>query len=244
MEYKAEISNSTSLVEEVAAFANTRGVDIIIGIAEGDSAGIPSEIKGIDIEDPDKWMRGHSQSISSNTDPQITQFKMRCIPLSNGRYAIIIRVSRSMTGPHMVKNFKFPIRIGTSKIPASTSEIRRLMSITGSLNDHYSRFRVQRITKTVDVYKMRAPFVMVHYVPVSAFEYPITYPVIDQIERVNLYILGSTGANPRINSDGLINLERGERRVRAATHRFLEMELLNKCPTYHSIMQTIKMIRR
>ncbi|MED4582312.1 ATP-binding protein [Brevibacillus choshinensis] len=102
LEYKVEISNNISLVEELVAFANSLGDDLFIGISE--EGGRPLELVGIESEDPDALILKYNNALIGNTDPQITAARFRAIKLANGRYIITIRVPRSWNGPHR----KFP----------------------------------------------------------------------------------------------------------------------------------------
>lgn len=58
LEFKEVISNNISLVEEVVAFANTRGGDLFIGVNEREGA--PVEVSGLDIN-PDQEILKYKQ---------------------------------------------------------------------------------------------------------------------------------------------------------------------------------------
>jgi hypothetical protein len=202
LEYKEQITNKISLVEELVAFSNTQGGDLFIGIPE--DTGVPQPFIGLELPDPDAEILRYSQTLIGNTDPQITQARFRAIPLANGRYIIAVRVPRSWNGPHRVtQNNKFLIRTSAGKYPVGTAELRRLFGSRESFLTQYERFRVQRIEKTINTYRMPTPFAMIHYVPVTAFDLEVTYSLVEQRAQINHAIMGDTGSNPSVNAQGL-----------------------------------------
>lgn len=107
----------------------------------------------------------------------------------------------------MVKNYKFLIRTASAKIPAGTSDIRRMMNVRDQLLEQYNRFRVKRIEKTLNVYKQETPFVLVHFLPVSAFDIESKYPIIEKRNSINLSILGEQDITKELmHMDYSINL--------------------------------------
>lgn len=201
LEYKTQIDNNTSLVEEVVAFANSHGGDLFIGIREEN--GRPVEIIGLDDSNPDALILKYSSIISGNSDPQLTNIRLQAIPLRNGRVVIHIRVPRSWIGPHMVKNYKFPLRTSAGKIPANTAELRRLFNSGYNFLEKYERFRVQRVDKVVNTYGIPTPFAMLHFVPVSAFDIGNSYPIIENRTNLDLSIPDGNVNNPIANAHGL-----------------------------------------
>lgn len=107
-------------------------------------------------------------------------------------------------------NNKFPIRVGTQKIAAGVPEIRRLFSGSQEFQHAYERFRVRRIEKALNVYRLPAPSLLIHYVPLTAFDLENEYPVIDKIDTLQAPVFGYTAANPLINVDGIINRAKSE----------------------------------
>ncbi|MEK5645604.1 hypothetical protein BK138_30195 [Paenibacillus rhizosphaerae] len=201
LEFKRKFPHLTSLVEEVVSFANTQGGDLFIGIGEMKDG--PIELEGVD-EDPDKLILRIKQSIESKTDPRLINILYRSISLENGKRVIHIRAPRSWNAPHMVKdNGKFMIRSGSAKIMAGTSEIRSMMDRQNYFLSKYERFRAKRAEKSLHVYKVKPPFILLHYVPVSAFDISSNYPVIDRRRYLTSFVLGRSQAVQRINADGL-----------------------------------------
>ncbi|QDA30251.1 AlbA family DNA-binding domain-containing protein [Paenibacillus polymyxa] len=199
LEYKEKISNMTSLVEEIVAFANTKGGDLFIGIEEKD--GFPDKIIGLELNDPSKELLKYEQAIRDATDPELNSVEVRAIPLANGRYVIALRVPRIRNGLHMV-NHKVMVRAGSAKKPAGMAELRQLIHGEEHFNEKYEVFRSQQLQKLCDRYDMENSFVLVHYVPISSFESGVSYPVVENRQEINVFILGYNGANPTVNLDG------------------------------------------
>ncbi|WP_415535920.1 helix-turn-helix domain-containing protein [Dehalobacter sp. 4CP] len=207
LEYKQEVGHLVSLAEEICAFANTTGGDLFVGITEekGEAIGLV----GINTPDIDREILRYSNAIIGNTDPALTQLKVRAIRLDNGNHVIHFRINRSFSRPHMITaNNKFPIRVGNQKMSAGITEIRRLFSEINDFQNLYERFRSRRIEKALNVYNLPTPAVLIHYVPLSAFEFNNQYPVIDNISKLQVPVLSFTGSNPVINVDGVFNRAR------------------------------------
>lgn len=120
----------------------------------------------------------------------------------------------------MVKNYKFMIRTASAKFPAGTSDIRRMMNVRDHLVEQYNRFRIKSIEKTLNVYKQETPFVLIHYLPSSAFEIESSYPVVERRNRINLSVLGTSGYNQGINAHGLYYQAVGNNGYRGHTQIF------------------------
>lgn len=216
LEYKQEVGHLVSLAEEICAFANTNGGDLFVGITE--EQGEASSLLGINTPDIDREILRFSSAITGNTDPALTQLKVRAIRLDNGNHILHFRINRSFSRPHMITaNNKFPIRVGNQKMPAGVAEIRRLFSEINDFQNLYERFRARRIEKALNVYNLPTPALLIHYVPLSAFEFNNQYPVIDNITRLQVPVFSYTGSNPVINVEGIYN------RAREATAGFTQI---------------------
>lgn len=120
------------LAKDVAAFANTDGGCILIGVKE--DAGIATEICGIDVEDQERLLARVQHVVSSNVRP-IPLVQFEGFELSNKRKVIAIGVPASRHKPHMVMTepvgtFYKRTDAGTSE-PMSVDEIR--VAFTSSL---------------------------------------------------------------------------------------------------------------
>jgi len=87
------------LCKDVAAFANTAGGCILIGIKE--VAGVASELTGIELPDADKAYRQLQQVISSNIRPApFVRFEK--VKVGEDRFVLMIGIPASRQRPHMV----------------------------------------------------------------------------------------------------------------------------------------------
>lgn len=207
LEYKQEVGNLVSLAEEMCAFANTSGGDLFIGIEEDNGAA--SRLVGVNCPDIDREILRYSNGIIGNTDPALTNLNIRALELQNGNYIFHLRINRSFSRPHMITaNNKFSIRVGNQKMAAGVPEIRRLFNGTQDFQNNYERFRARRFEKALNIYNLPTPAVILHYVPLSAFEINNQLPVVDNLQRLQVPVFTYTGANPVINVDGVLNRAR------------------------------------
>lgn len=90
VEYKSEISDETKLVRSVAAFANSRGGRLYIGIAEGmHDKPVPRGVKYNSIHNKDRIMN----LIADNIKPKIPGLNLDVVPLKKrGTFVFIISI--------------------------------------------------------------------------------------------------------------------------------------------------------
>ncbi|QUL57058.1 ATP-binding protein [Paenibacillus tritici] len=245
LEYKREITRLVQLQEEVAAFANSQGGDLVIGIEEKD--GRPVELIGVELDSPDKEILRLSNSLCGGLDPEYNMIRIRTIQLQNDRYIIFIRTPRSWNAPHMIKeNYKFMLRTNGNKIPVGTSELRRLLTGRHDYVDKYEKFRVERVIKTTEHFQLPVPFIIMHSVPLSAFEVNRSYPIHSLKRELNHAILGDDykSSTPTINAHGTIykKLERYGPLIQGGhTQLFLNgiIEQVSNYPFTHSTFEDL-----
>ena len=107
---------------DVSSFANASGGDLIYGIKE--QSGVPIELSGLELSNVDAEILRLESCIQTGIAPRL--FKLVethpvALP-SKQRYAIIIRIRKSWTAPHMV-TFKNDLKRVTS--------IRQISSCSG-----------------------------------------------------------------------------------------------------------------
>jgi hypothetical protein len=215
IEYKSELPNDAEsskklFLAEVCSFANTDGGDIIYGIRE--DKGIPIELAGLNIEDPDKEILRIESSILSGLEPRISSFSSKVIKADN-KIFITLRIGKSWNAPHMVTfkdHCKFYKRNSAGKYPMDVSEIRMAFLQSEQIADKIRDFKNKRIqkikTETEMPIKVSSGGKMVlHLVPLSAFA-ELKYYQITQNNKLglNLLPLGAMGCNYRYNLDGLL----------------------------------------
>jgi predicted HTH transcriptional regulator len=106
LEYKEALpgnsdSDKKEFLADISSFANASGGHLIFGIKE--RAGIPVDICGVNIADPDAEILRLESIIQTGIEPRLPGVSTHEIPLSSGNHAIIIRIPRSWAMPHRVK---------------------------------------------------------------------------------------------------------------------------------------------
>ncbi len=123
-QFKADVRNAASLAAEMAAFANTAGGTIFIGVADdGSVPGLPSgEI-------------GRLNQLISNAASQLVRSPLTVhtenIALENGRIVIVLTVPDGIDKPYFDKNGVIWLKSGADKRRVnSKEELRRLFQIS------------------------------------------------------------------------------------------------------------------
>jgi len=149
LEYKKEINSSDegkrNLIKHVAGMANAEGGLIIFGIEEDNKSGIPRTLCGMNesvgSQKADEWI---DAVVSQHTSPRIA-IRMRPVPISPEKIAIVLLVPLSGRRPHM-SNYDSVIyrRYNTQTRPASEFEIREMYQRSGRMGDERKDFLRQR----------------------------------------------------------------------------------------------------
>lgn len=205
IEYKSNRLKPDQYSEQISSFANSSGGDLFIGITENN--GFPIEINGVPLDNPDQEILNITTLMSDALDPSFKQGLVRCIPISDDRYVIAIRIPKSWDGPYRIKQTrKFMMRTNANKIELNTAEIKKLIlrNNKNDITDDYDKFREERIHISKNTYGIDPPFVMIHYVPLSAFSSEDPFPVVAKMLKLDHSILGSTTAIPYPNAEGTI----------------------------------------
>ncbi|MDN4617626.1 ATP-binding protein [Paenibacillus sp. PsM32] len=209
LDYKTKVLQGDSLKESVAAFANASGGDLLMGITEG-KKGELHQMTGVELEDQDQTIRSITSQLLDGLDPGLRQIRVKCIPIQDKRYVVVVRAFRSWNAPHMVKGSgKLIKRTNSQNTPFSAEEVRRMINGRYDFIQLYDQFREKRIQKAKDTYRVRPPYVLIHYVPLSAFESIDLYPVVQNRSELDHSLLGSSPYIPIINAYGTMHREYG-----------------------------------
>ena len=158
----------------ISSFANAAGGDLILGIKEGEQAGIPVELCGLDIADFVAEETRLVNMIRAGIDPRITVV-IQSVRLKSSKTVVILRVRQSWNPPHMVTfrgHDKFYARDSTGKHPLDVSELRTIFELSGTTGERIRQFRVDRVSKIISGETAElddSPKTILHIVPLSAF---------------------------------------------------------------------------
>lgn len=194
---------------DVASFANASGGDLIYGI--GEEKGQAQELIGLQLEDADAEKLRLESQILNGIEPRIPGLHVHNIPLSDSRYAVIIRVPRSWVGPHWVKfggSFKFHSRTSAGKYLLDYGELRGLFALSETRVERLRQFRTERLGRIIagdtTVPLKETPKVILHVLPWAAFDpgNSIRFAGLDDPDRL-LRPLAGSGSGIKYNFDGV-----------------------------------------
>ena len=105
IEYKAELPGKSDgekreFLYDVSSFANSIGGDLVYGVSA--HQGIPTDVGGIEIADPDQEILRLESIIRDCIQPRIMRVATQVVSLTNSKSVIIIRIPKSWIMPHMV----------------------------------------------------------------------------------------------------------------------------------------------
>ncbi len=127
-QFKADIRNAESLASEMAAFANSEGGVIYVGVA--DDGGM----SGLSREDVTRI-----NQLISNAASQLVRRPLAVhtenVPLQNGRIIIVLTVPKGIDKPYFDKNGVIWLKTGSDKRRVnSKEELRRLFQISAQFH--------------------------------------------------------------------------------------------------------------
>lgn len=158
-QFKVDIKNADSLASEMAAFANTNGGIIFIGVADD---GLMPGLSAQDV--------GRVNQLISNAASRLVHSPLAVltenVAIGNGRIAIVLTVPKGIDKPYFDKNGVIWLKAGADKRRVnSKEELRRLFQITNQFHadelptkagiDRMDKLRFRDFLR--DVYKMDYP---------------------------------------------------------------------------------------
>ena len=158
-QFKADMKNADSLASEMAAFANSNGGTIFIGVADDGST---PGLSGQDV--------ARINQIISNAASQLVRSPLAVqtenVALKNGRIVIVLTVPKGIDKPYFDKNGVIWLKAGADKRRVnSKEELRRLFQLTNQFHadelptkagiDKLDKLRFRDFLR--DVYKQEYP---------------------------------------------------------------------------------------
>ncbi|WP_035616167.1 ATP-binding protein [Haloferula sp. BvORR071] len=137
-------------LSDLTAFANTDGGDLVLGISE--TEGAAGELVGLNNLIPDEAQGKIENLLRDFVEPRIIGVQMRAVALSLGKHALIIRMPRSFSAPHMVNHrgvSRFCGRNSNGKYDLDVHELRLAFNAGETYAERLRSFRLDRINRLV-----------------------------------------------------------------------------------------------
>ncbi|MBI4312142.1 MAG: ATP-binding protein [Chloroflexi bacterium] len=219
IDYKAALvvnteSQRKEFLADVSSFANASGGHLIYGVRE--TKGVPTEICGIDIENPDQEILRLDSIARDGIEPRMPGLAMRAIP-SKTRQVLVIRVPKSWASPHMVTfqhHSRFYSRSSNGKYPLDVGEIRAAFLASGALAERIRGFRIERLAAIV-ARETPVPLgdgakLVLHIVPIRAFDSASMLSTSSlEAQMQHLPPIARAADGSRYNLDGFVTFDRG-----------------------------------
>ncbi|MGO4548103.1 helix-turn-helix domain-containing protein [Paenibacillus sp. 2TAB23] len=201
IDYKRELIRPEQLCGSVTSFANTQGGDLLIGIEEKE--GVPCTILGVECTDVDKEKLRLLDIFRNGIEPRLTNIEIEFVQVVESRYVIVVRTKRSWLRPHRVKqNSKFYARQSNGKYELDVQQLRQMFLGSSDFAAKYAVFHNERVLSHVENFD-RSPFLLLHFVPVSAFDNPNVVELSGVLNNLRTEPIGTGGENRRINVLGV-----------------------------------------
>jgi len=207
---KIEDRVKTKLMQEIVAFANTYGGQIVIGIKE-DQDQLPTEISGTNakIGDFDGWLSSFRQIVLSRIRPHLHGIECTPVSLQDGDLAIVITVPKSLARPHSFWNGnkdEFFIRHANGIAYMDIDDLRNAFLYSDSIQTRIQRFKQDRISmlvsgETIPNLSNKGKLV-IYIIPEWSFESGNTIDLKKAQESGLFWGIASSTGNNRYNSDG------------------------------------------
>lgn len=216
LEYKQDIQIQTDeqkreFLSDITAMANTDGGDIVYGIREDN--GVASEVIGLRNFNQDNVLGQIENILRDAVQPRLSGIQYHVITLSNGNSALILRISRSFSSPHMVRHrgvTRFCGRNANGKYDLDAGELRSAFLASEGLSDRLKSFRIDRVNRLISgdypCLLVSKHLVVLHILPVASArpDMKLSSTELQSVDGGKLRPIGSHGWNPGFNFDGRI----------------------------------------
>jgi len=225
LDYKADVNLGTEdgkseLLDDLVAFANSAGGDLIIGVgeetnSEGKRTEFPAKPTGIVIENTDKFKLRIEDLLRDSVEPRLVGVAYQFLQMHDGKFIAIIRIPKSFAF-HLIrkgKNFRCTARNHVGKYQLDAAQIREGFLSGETSLQRMRLFRQERIARIV---AGEAPIkvedigkIVLHMLPLQGFLG--TKESISDFGRSQRLLKGpfSTLANDIHNLDGRLSYSRG-----------------------------------
>jgi len=179
VEYKAELpgtaqSAKKEFLADISSFSNASGGHIIYGVAA--DHGIPTQLSGLDIANPDGEVLRLESMIRDGIRPRVP-VSIHTISLQTQKTVLIVRLPRGFATPHQVtleQDYRFYSRSSNGKYRLDVDELRIAFALGADLGERIRLFRADRLTQIVadetPVRVANTPKIVLHLIPLTAFD--------------------------------------------------------------------------
>lgn len=198
---------------DTSSLVNTTGGELIFGICQNKETGRIEAIPGISVENIDQEIQRLENMLRDGLKPRILSKEIIPIPWEDNKLVLLIRLPKSMIGPHRVTfdgHDKFYGRNANGKYPLDVDELRIAFNHSQTVVDKIRSFHIDRLLKIVGNETFLpledTPRRILHLIPASSFssyaQYDLSYFHRNQLELTSL---GSPPFNVQYNLDGIIS---------------------------------------
>ena len=151
---------------DVCAFANSEGGYLIYGVA--DEKGLPSDIVGVDIANPDKFELDLRNKLTPIM-PKVPPIQFHFVRLASDKYIVVLFIDHDYYAPYLhieeQKNYKIYKRDGNRKVTIGYTELKNMFVQSRVLEAEILEFRQHRIKNYQE--QGIEQFLLYHVIPES-----------------------------------------------------------------------------
>lgn len=197
-------------MKEIAAFANTNGGTIIIGMQEDENR-LPTKLSdaGMGLGDFDGWLSSFKQMVLSRIRPHL--HGIECVPvvLEDNNIAIVISIPKSYARPHSFwdgNKDEFFMRHVNGIMYMDIDDLRKEFLYTSGLQDKIKEFKRERISLILanecvgDLGNLAK--LVIHIIPEWSFELGNIVDLKQLYMNSSVHPLSGSSWNYRYNADG------------------------------------------
>ena len=197
-------------VKEIAAFANTNGGTIILGMQEDENR-LPTNLSGVGMSlgDFDNWLSSFRQIVLSRIRPHLHGIECVSVELDDNNIAVVISVPRSYTRPHSFwdgNKDEFYMRYANGIMYMDIDDLRKAFLYTSGLQDKIRQFKRDRISLILANECIgdlgNGAKIVFHIIPEWSFELGNTIDVRALERDSSFHPLTGYGWDSRYNADG------------------------------------------